>query len=100
MLDRHRTSRFGVRRARQIVAQRIWHVAHWIYPYIKHEPDGVTERFFTMEATFIGTEADADRLFDRLSSLDCGEDAHPLHDCRFAVGGMRWEPFDADEDDE
>jgi hypothetical protein len=81
--------------ARRWLANAIWAVAHRVYPYAKHEPSE-DQRYYEMDATFYGTEAEADEVFDRLTSLTCENDS-PLHDCRFVVGGMRWVK---DEDDE
>lgn len=84
-----------LKRARQALANAVWAVAHRLYPYEDHEPSG-ERRYYEIDATFYGTEAEADEVFDRLTSLTC-EDDSPLHDCRFVIGGMRWVKDDEPE---
>lgn len=85
------------KRARQVVAERIWEIADRLYPY--EDPETSPDvRYWTMDATFIGTEAEANGWFDMLTALACCGDKNP-HDCRLAVGGMRWEPIEEGDGD-
>lgn len=82
-----------MRRARQWIAQRIWDVGQWLYPYPASTDDDTEQAVWTMEANYIGTERQATDWFTRLCELDC-EGKHALHECGFAVGGMHRSELD------
>lgn len=79
-----------VRNARQRLGEELFALARWVYDYWPHDPDTEDDRaWWEMSATFQGTEAEADRAFDRLTDMACGKDHHPLALCNLRVGGMR-----------
>lgn len=87
------------KRVRKVTAEKIWAVAHRLYPYAERTFDPAA-KYWTMEATYIGTEEEADKWFERLCCLDCEDAVSPMHECAFAVGGMRSEEIKDDDDDE
>ncbi len=82
-----------MKQLRRWVARRVWDVGQWLFPYSAPTEDDIERAFWTMDATYIGTEKQADDWFERLCGLDC-EGKHGLHDCRFAVGGMQRSPLE------
>lgn len=80
----------SIGKVRRKLGERIWDVGNWVYAYAKHESDDDTRAWWTMEATFQGTEVEADAAFDALTDMACGKSHHRMDtSCNFRVGGMR-----------